>query len=52
MTNATITELKRSHLLRQLENNGVTQFNNQSIYDLSYHDLVYALTLQKIQMGD
>jgi len=52
MNNATMTELKRSHLLRQLENKGVTQFNNQSIYDLSYHDLVYALTLQKAQTGD
>lgn len=50
MTNATISELKRSHLLRQLEKVNITEFNNQSIYNLSYHDLLYALTLQKIQM--
>ncbi|GER73402.1 hypothetical protein BpPP18_14690 [Weizmannia acidilactici] len=49
MTNATISELKRSHLLRQLEKANIREFAGKSIQELSYHDLVYALTMQKIQ---
>ncbi|WP_160299086.1 hypothetical protein [Bacillus alveayuensis] len=42
-------ELKKQHVIRQLLDMGITEYQNQSIYDLDYYTLRHVLVIEKVK---
>jgi hypothetical protein len=43
-------ELKKQIIIRQLLDLGITEYQNQSIYDLDYYTLRHVLAIAKIKL--
>jgi hypothetical protein len=42
-------ELKKQIIIRQLLDMGITEYQNQSIYDLDYYTLRHVLVMEKVK---
>lgn len=42
-------ELKRQHIISQLLDRGITEYQGQPIYDLDYYTMRHALVMEKVK---